>query len=485
MIDGAGGGSSSVDANQCATMNSRRLPGVPSIIDLGGMTAFCLDESLITTIGTQYRLVGVSRNLKHKNAFGFYNHFTMLREYYYAQAQFYLWGYSKTNAIGPIMEYLQGLGFTISEIKPGFNYDYDNISKVPYGYCPIVYLWEALNNPGSNQRLITCGKPKNLTECEIKEPVLSCYTKGDVSGTLGTGGFAGDIDAGQISNCYSSGNVFGETLAGGFAGIVVGGNIKYCFAEGNVEATDHDAGGFTGYIAGGNISNTYSSGYVNVPTNGGGYVGTQEAGSVLNSYTISKVTGNSNIGGFAGVVEKTASQNSSYWNTTINPTLSACSSSSCAALGKTTAQLKSSADENVFIGWDNNIWCFACDDYPLLKNMPLGAPERTYCNLTSCRCPSGATGTYPNCNCSALVGTKAYDEENNKCVPSCPSGATGTYPNCLCSTLAAPLYDIDNNICATCPVNSTWDSSKNACIFAGDSSCPNGYIGIIFPVFLF
>ena len=172
LIDGAGGGSSSVDTNQCATMNSRRLPGVPSIINLGGMTAFCLDESLITTIGTQYRLVGVSRNLKHKNAFGFYNHFTMLREYYYAQAQFYLWGYSKTNAIGPIMEYLQGLGFTISEIKPGFNYDYDNISKVPYGYCPIVYLWEALNNPGSNQRLITCGKPKNLTECEIKEPVL-------------------------------------------------------------------------------------------------------------------------------------------------------------------------------------------------------------------------------------------------------------------------------------------------------------------------
>ena len=86
-------------------------------------------------------------------------------------------------------------------------------------------------------------------------------------------------------------------------------------------------------------------------------------------------------------------------------------------------------------------------------------PEGDNC-VTPTKCPDGATGNYPDCNCTPPK-TKYdnssntckcpddkpyYDEASQKCIVKCPDGATGQYPNCKCSD-KKKLYDKNTNEC--------------------------------------
>lgn len=57
-------------------------------------------------------------------------------------------------------------------------------------------------------------------------------------------------------------------------------------------------------------------------------------------------------------------------------------------------------------------------------------------------------GLYPSCICKDPL---KYDLENNLCV-ECPVDSNGTYPNCTCGN---GFYSIGSNVCIECPSNST------------------------------
>lgn len=104
----------------------------------------------------------------------------------------------------------------------------------------------------------------------INETILRCYATGNVTGGQNTGGFAGYLNANNLSSCFASGNVLSvgtfeeSNMVGGFAARLTG-NISNCYASGNVNnaaiATEKFTGGFAGYSSA-NISNCYSSGLV-------------------------------------------------------------------------------------------------------------------------------------------------------------------------------------------------------------------------------
>jgi uncharacterized repeat protein (TIGR02543 family) len=125
--------------------------------------------------------------------------------------------------------------------------------------------------------------------------ILSCYSKGEVTGWSGTtrvGGLVGENNMGKIANCHSTADVSGGAqienepapLAGGLVGLNSGGTIANCYASGSVS------------IGAGWGGNTYA----------GGLIGASSGGIVLNSYATGNVTGGgflANIGGFAGMLQ--------------------------------------------------------------------------------------------------------------------------------------------------------------------------------------
>ena len=157
--------------------------------------------------------------------------------------------------------------------------------------------------------------------------ILNCYSATDVSGSLCTGGIAGQ-NSGTVSNCYSTGNVGYDNSAGGLigsnSGIVLhsysssevigtineGGLIGYnsgtvcnCFATGDVIGEGRYVGGLVGYISSASsiVLNCYSVSIVNGDRYVGGLVGKNSWNSIIsNCYSASDVNGNQQVGGLAG-----------------------------------------------------------------------------------------------------------------------------------------------------------------------------------------
>jgi len=68
--------------------------------------------------------------------------------------------------------------------------------------------------------------------------------------------------------------------------------------------------------------------------------------------------------------------------------------------------------QNIYKNWSNNAWCFNCEEFPVLKDMPTNAPDWLSCN-SRCSCPTGATGNYDDCQCPPEAPT--YDVLDNIC----------------------------------------------------------------------
>jgi|GEM_PF-3532174 len=134
--------------------------------------------------------------------------------------------------------------------------------------------------------------------------VTNCYVFGTVKGDSCTGGIAGFVGQyGNIANCYVSGTVKGDSCTGGIAGYIGQyGNVTSCCSAAQVFSNGY-AGGVAGFAGmKGKINDCYSTGNIGVDHSAGGILGgTNASGSVVeNCYSTSSVTGNSYAGGIVG-----------------------------------------------------------------------------------------------------------------------------------------------------------------------------------------
>ena len=179
------------------------------------------------------------------------------------------------------------------------------------------------------------------------------------------GGLAGS-NVSLIRESSASGNVAGIDYVGGLVGLNEG-DIINSYASGEVRGSNR-IGGLTGAIAtGARIINTYAEGTVSGADQVGGLVG-EHSGEMINSYAVVEVTSNgSDIGGLVGTTATVAVITASYWDKTVNASLSE------SANARTTAELQMPTEAGVtamatYYRWNEDAWYFGGDtDYPRLR----------------------------------------------------------------------------------------------------------------------
>ena len=148
--------------------------------------------------------------------------------------------------------------------------------------------------------------------------ITNCYATGNVSGSIYVGGLVGEQYnysgvSSAITNCYAAGNVSGTTYVGGLAGDQYSSSnnskntITNCYATGNVNGSQY-VGGLVGwqYSNSGSsnaITNCYAAGNASGGNYAGGLIGEQysysSSNSIISSYAAGNVNGG-NAGGVAG-----------------------------------------------------------------------------------------------------------------------------------------------------------------------------------------
>ena len=179
------------------------------------------------------------------------------------------------------------------------------------------------------------------------------------------GGLAGS-NVSLIRESSASGNVAGIDYVGGLVGLNEG-DIINSYASGEVRGSNR-IGGLTGAIAtGARIINTYAEGTVSGADQVGGLVG-EHSGEMINSYAVGQVTSNgSDIGGLVGTTATVAVITASYWDKTVNASLSE------SANARTTAELQMPTAAGgtamaIYYRWSEIAWYFGGDtDYPRLR----------------------------------------------------------------------------------------------------------------------
>lgn len=126
----------------------------------------------------------------------------------------------------------------------------------------------------------------------------------DVTGTMNSGAFFGNAQAGSATACTASGTVNGSSNLGGFAGFSNGFDFTNSSATVNVSATGSIAGGFVGNMLGGTILEATSEGTIGGVDSIGGFAGYISSGTLSRASASTVVQSSNNIaGGFAGDVE--------------------------------------------------------------------------------------------------------------------------------------------------------------------------------------
>ena len=152
-----------------------------------------------------------------------------------------------------------------------------------------------------------------------------------VEGNERVGGLVGEL-SGELISCYAKGQVTGTEFVGGLLGYNDQGTVTLCFSTASATASGSEAGGFVGHNEG-EITFCYSTGAVGSGSSIGGFVGKNET-TITSCYSTGSVTGGSATGGFAGTnVGGTVS--TSFWDTGASGI-----TTSVAGTGKTTAEMK-------------------------------------------------------------------------------------------------------------------------------------------------
>lgn len=136
--------------------------------------------------------------------------------------------------------------------------------------------------------------------------ISDCTSDGSVGGNNYTGGFAGGIGNGTLTNNTSSGTVGGQSTVGGFVGVIDDGTITYNSSSASLTPTGSNNGGFVGTVNGGTITFNHASG--NVSATGGsiggfvGQIGETKTVAISKCYATGNVEGGNNCGGLIGYV---------------------------------------------------------------------------------------------------------------------------------------------------------------------------------------
>ncbi|MBO6194353.1 MAG: InlB B-repeat-containing protein [Clostridiales bacterium] len=177
-----------------------------------------------------------------------------------------------------------------------------NSLKADMKYC---YCYGAVTVQANGANACAGGFVGYATWNSDTRKIDSCYTTAEVvsSGTY-TGGFAGQLTRGTISNCYvgghtyqgsyvaGEGNITGVGYVGGFCGATSGANnitFNNCYSTASVLGTGEGVGGFIGKTSSKtSITNCYCTGRVNCdkPATTGSFVG------VITASDLSLFTGN-------------------------------------------------------------------------------------------------------------------------------------------------------------------------------------------------
>ena len=311
----------------------------------------------------------------HPNDWG--SHFVMVNDINladYTGTQFNVIG--SKNPWNPFKGVFDGNGHTISN----FTYtatDTDNIGLFGYIYDANAVIKDlTLATPDINAAgysdhvasLVGWLDDGTINGCAIES--------GSVTGYNYTGGLVGKNYDGTISNCYAAGSVSGENYyTGGLVG-QNGGPISNCYAEGSVTGYRY-TGGLVGQNWG-KISNCYAEGSVEGVTRVGGLVGWNYSGTIEYCYAAGSVTGYFEKGGLVGYYNPGGSYISSFWNHTVNPSLTGIGNiiDPPTVIGESTVNMQT---ESTFtdVGWDfvgevvngpNDIWRMCVDglNYPML-----------------------------------------------------------------------------------------------------------------------
>lgn len=147
--------------------------------------------------------------------------------------------------------------------------------------------------------------------------VTNCTVSGTITGYYAVGGIVG-TSVGSITDSYSSANVNGFTNVGGIVGWLAGGTASRDYASGNVtgSAGGIAIGGLVGVLTA-TLSESFSSGNVSGDNRMGNMVGDASSGAVTNCYGTGSVVGiSSDIGGGFGLL----------WGATVTKTYSLAAS---------------------------------------------------------------------------------------------------------------------------------------------------------------
>lgn len=257
------------------------------------------------------------------------------------------------------------------------NLTLDGIDIIGNTYVAGIVGWNRadINNCSANGSVKGEGAIGLLIGRHAEGDLLSCYSTGGVQGSNNhIGGLIGNVghnnsDQILIKNCFSTAIVKGNQYVGGLLGGRYSSQItiQSCYALGSVLAQNQYVGGLIGSFNG-VISNCYAKG--DVSSNGyyiGGLIG-QNTGLVESSFSVGKVTGSSNDGGLIGRNTGNVA-NSNYWDIETSEI-----NESAGGSGYKTALLQGiTSDISIYLTWDEESWDFGnTNQYPVLKNMPLG-----------------------------------------------------------------------------------------------------------------
>ncbi|BBM89294.1 hypothetical protein COTS27_00991 [Spirochaetota bacterium] len=211
-----------------------------------------------------------------------------------------------------------------------------------------------------------------------------------ISGNTHIGGLVGLLDNGTILHSYTSGSILTGVSVGGLVGIIQRGSIMSSYSSMSITGITF-LGGLVGQIPtrNGSVTNSYATGTVtstDLLASNGGLIGTLAFGGVTNSYSTGHPVGpGSDIGGFVGKFTP-GNVVASYWD--IN---TSTRTRGHAGTGRMTAQMQVAAPvttglNEVYVGWDSNVWKFATGKYPRLINVACANrqdnPDATECTST-------------------------------------------------------------------------------------------------------
>jgi uncharacterized repeat protein (TIGR02543 family) len=228
--------------------------------------------------------------------------------------------------------------------------------------------------------------------------IENSYATGPVSGNGDVGGVAGVVNNNStIENSYATGPVSGNGDVGGVAGCVLrSSTIENCYATGAVNGTGYNVGGVAGYVDNSTIENCYATGAVN----GSDYVG-GVAGYVLNGNVTSCAALNIGVRtssasdafigravgeSYSSVLSGLTAFNETPVTYSTSTTPKDITEGEATMAGKDglgfTEGGREGADGDVIeqgfllagfwtgvMGWDENVWSFADDRLPVLKDV--------------------------------------------------------------------------------------------------------------------